>query len=154
NGGRDTAVALAFTSNVICVSTAPSSVKGPDQVLLGNPGARTLSPWATSISAGPAGDAGQTLAFTATNSTAALFTVSPAVSPTGVLTYTIAPNAIGSAVVTVVLKDNGGTLNGGADTSAPQTFNISVNKASTATVLTSSNLTSLVGDEVTVTATA
>jgi len=55
--------------------------------------------------------------------------------------------------VTVVLKDNGGTLNGGADTSAPQTFNISVNKASTATVLTSSNLTSLFGVEITLTAT-
>ena len=69
------------------------------------------------------------------------------------LTYTIAPNAVGSAIVTVVLKDNGGTANGGADTSAPQTFNMSVNKASTATVLTSSNLTSLFGVEITLTAT-
>jgi len=153
NGGRDTSAAVTFTINVIYVNTAPSFVKGPDQVLLGNPGARTVSPWATSISAGPAGDAGQILTFTATNNNAALFTVAPAVSPAGVLTYTIAPNAIGSALVTVVLKDNGGTLNGGADTSAPQTFTISVNKASTATALTSSNLTSLFGVEITLTAT-
>jgi hypothetical protein len=153
DGGHDTSAAVTFTINVIYINSAPSFVKGPDQVLLGNPGARTVSPWATSISAGPAGDAGQTLAFTVTNNNAALFTAAPAVSPTGVLTYTIAPNAVGSAIVTVVLKDNGGTANGGADTSAPQTFNMSVNKASTATVLTSGNLTSLFGVEITLTAT-
>ena len=153
NGGQDTSAAVTFTINVIYINSAPSFVKGPDQVLLGNPGARTVSPWATAISPGPASDAGQTVSFTVTNSNAALFTVAPAVSSTGVLTYTIAPNAIGSAIVTVVAQDNGGVANGGVDTSAAQTFNISVNKASTATVLASSNLTSLFGVEITLTAT-
>ena len=42
------------------------------------------------------------------------------------LTYTPATNASGTATITVVLKDNGGTANGGVDTSAPQTFMITV----------------------------
>src|SRR5215471_7546928 len=50
----------------------------------------------------------------------------PAVSPAGVLTYTPATNAFGSATITITLKDNGGTANGGVDTSAPQTFTITV----------------------------
>jgi hypothetical protein len=135
------------------VNDAPSFVKGPDQLLLGNPGARTVSPWATAISAGPASEAGQTLAFTVTTDNAALFTVAPAVSPAGVLTYTPATDVTGTAVVTVVLEDDGGVANGGVDTSAARTFTISVNKASTATASASSSPASVVGAEITLTAT-
>ena len=42
------------------------------------------------------------------------------------LTYTPAANANGLATVTVRLKDDGGTANGGVDTSGPQTFTITV----------------------------
>ena len=45
---------------------------------------------------------------------------------TGTLTYTPAANANGVATVTVRLKDDGGTANGGVDTSGPQTFTITV----------------------------
>jgi len=69
----------------------------------------------------------QTLTFQVSNSNPALFAVQPAISANGTLTYTPAPDACGSAVVTVVLKDNGGTANGGSDTSATCTFNITVN---------------------------
>ena len=47
-------------------------------------------------------------------------------SPTGTLTYTPAANANGSATVTLHIHDDGGTANGGVDTSAPQTFAIYV----------------------------
>ncbi|MGJ0485597.1 MAG: PxKF domain-containing protein, partial [Methylomicrobium sp.] len=43
------------------------------------------------------------------------------------LTYTPAANANGSATITLTLSDDGGTANGGVDTSAPQTFTITVN---------------------------
>jgi hypothetical protein len=43
------------------------------------------------------------------------------------LTYTPAANANGSATITIVLMDNGGTANSGQDTSAPQSFTINVN---------------------------
>lgn len=42
------------------------------------------------------------------------------------LTYTLETNANGVATVSVVLKDNGGTDGGGKDTSAAQTFTITV----------------------------
>ena len=47
-------------------------------------------------------------------------------SSAGVLTYTSAPNAFGSADITLVLQDNGGTANGGVNTSAPRTMTIVV----------------------------
>lgn len=82
--------------------------------------------WAFNISAGPWYEAGQTLTFIVTCDNPALFASLPAMDAAGTLTYTSAPNAHGNATVTVVLKDNGGTANGGADTSAPQTFLIEV----------------------------
>jgi Domain of unknown function (DUF4082)/Bacterial Ig domain/Bacterial Ig-like domain (group 3)/Calx-beta domain/Cadherin-like domain/Purple acid Phosphatase, N-terminal domain len=153
NGGADTSAVQSFAISVIFVNDAPSFVKGADQNVFGNAGARTVNNWATAISAGPADEAGQTVAFTVTNSNNALFSAQPAVSPAGALTYTPATDVTGSAIVTVVLRDNGGTDNGGVDTSAAQTFNINVNKASTATALASSSLTSLFGVEITLTAT-
>src|SRR5438046_7568231 len=44
----------------------------------------------------------------------------------GNLTYTLAANANGTALVTINIQDDGGTLNGGIDQSANQTFNINV----------------------------
>jgi hypothetical protein len=54
-----------------------------------------------------------------TNDSAALFAAAPSVDPvTGDLTYTPASNAYGTAIVTVSLSDDGGTLDGGIDTTA------------------------------------
>ncbi|HEY0510734.1 MAG TPA: IPTL-CTERM sorting domain-containing protein [Thermoanaerobaculia bacterium] len=122
NGGQDTSAPQTFVINVTAVNDAPSYTKGPDQTVLENAGAQTVPNWATAISAGPPDESGQTLAFNVTgNTNPSLFSVAPAISPTGTLTYTLATNASGAATVTVVLKDNGGTANGGVDTSAPQT---------------------------------
>ena len=46
----------------------------------------------------------------------------PAISPTGDLTYTPATDNFGTATITITLQDNGGTANGGQDTSPAQTF--------------------------------
>ncbi len=48
------------------------------------------------------------------------------VSPSGALTYALAPNANGIANVQFSLHDDGGTLHGGDDTSAMQTLKITV----------------------------
>jgi hypothetical protein len=82
--------------------------------------------WATAISAGPANESSQTLNFIVTNSNNPLFSVQPAIAPNGTLTYTPTPNANGQATVTVQLHDDGGTANGGVDTSALQSFTITV----------------------------
>jgi methionine-rich copper-binding protein CopC len=132
------------------VNDPPSFTKGPDQSVLVNQGAQIVTPWATAISFGPANETGQTVSFQVTgNTNAALFSVAPAISPTGTLTYTSASNAVGSATITIALQDNGG----GTDTSAPQTFVINVAAGNTSTALISSANSALFGDSVTFTAT-
>jgi hypothetical protein len=98
----------------------------PDKTVLQNAGAQSVSKFATNISAGPANESDQTLNFQVSNTNNSLFSAQPAVSANGTLTYTPATGAIGNATVTVTLKDNGGTANGGIDTSAAQTFKITV----------------------------
>jgi hypothetical protein len=129
NGGSDplesvAAATVSFT--VDPVNDAPSFTKGPDQVA-GGAFLQTAANWATNILAGPPDEATQTLNFIVTNDNNALFTVQPAIDPSGTLTYTPAFGANGSATVTVQIHDNGGTAMGGQDTSAPQTFVITVN---------------------------
>ena len=128
NGGQDTSVGQSFTISVNPVNDAPSFTKGPDQTVNNNAGSQTFNNWATGLSAGPANESSQTATFlTTVNSNPGLFSAPPAISSTGTLTYTPATNAGGTATITVVLKDNGGTANGGQDTSPAQTFNISIN---------------------------
>jgi hypothetical protein len=66
------------------------------------------------------------VSFTVTNNNNSLFATQPTISPDGTLTYAPAANANGSATVSVVLRDNGGTDQNGQDTSPAQTFLISV----------------------------
>ncbi|MCX6854726.1 MAG: Ig-like domain-containing protein, partial [Verrucomicrobia bacterium] len=87
-------------------------------------GAQSVASFATNISAGPANESAQTVSFNVTNSNNALFSVQPAISSSGTLTFT--PAAIGSATVTVIAQDNGGTAHGGLDSSAAQTFTITL----------------------------
>jgi hypothetical protein len=126
-GGVDTSAAQTFVINVTAVNDVPVFTVGPNQTVAEDSGAQTVDPWATGISAGPADESGQTLTFNVTNNTnPGLFSVAPAVSPTGVLTYTVEPNTTGTATITLTLSDDGGTANGGVDTSAGQDFTITV----------------------------
>jgi VCBS repeat-containing protein len=127
NGGDDESPTQQFTITVNAVNDAPSFTKGADQTLFEDAGAQSVSGWATAISKGPADESAQTLSFTTSNDNNALFSVQPGVSPTGTLVYTSAPNAVGTATVTIYLSDNGGTANGGDDTSDSQTFTVTVN---------------------------
>src|SRR5207247_5972870 len=109
--------AQTFTITVTAVNDVPSFTKGADQTLLEDPGAQSVTAWATTISAGPANEATQTLNFIVSNNNTTLFSGQPAVSASGTLTYTPAANANGSATVTVQVHDSGGTTNGGVNTS-------------------------------------
>jgi hypothetical protein len=123
-GGADSAT---FALTVNFVNDTPSFTRGNDQTVNEDAGPQTVNNWATDISAGPANESGQALTFQVTNNTnPGLFSVTPAISSTGTLTYTPAPDANGSATVTINLKDDGGTANGAVDTSASQTFTIVV----------------------------
>jgi hypothetical protein len=64
--------------------------------------------------------------FTVTNDSNSLFSVQPTVAPNGKLSFTPADNANGTATVTVTAHDDGGTANGGNDTSAPASFTVTI----------------------------
>ena len=126
-----------FLITVNPVNQPPTFTAGPDETVLEGSGPQTFAGWAPAISAGPANERWQTVTFQITNnSNAALFSAGPAISADGTLTFTPAAGASGSATITVVLHDNGGTANGGVDTSDPQTFNITVTPVNAAPVLT------------------
>ena len=136
NGGQDTSVAQTFTINVTGVNDAPTFTKGADQTITEDAGFQFMSNWATGISPGP-NETTQTVSFIVTNNTnPGLFQTQPTVGSTGVLTYIPAFNANGTADITIVAKDNGGTTNGGFDTSAAQTFTITVTAVNDAPVNT------------------
>ena len=128
--GDNQTVTQAFTVTVLPVNDAPTFVRFvPGPIDVPEESGSTAAPnWAKFISAGPPDESGQTVTFNITgNSNPSLFAVAPDVSTTnGWLTFTTAPNAFGSATMTVTLSDNGGTANGGADTSAPETLVINV----------------------------
>jgi uncharacterized delta-60 repeat protein len=116
-----------FTVTITAVNDAPSFAVGSDQSVNENSGANSVSGFASGIGAGPTSESGQTLTFHVSNDNNALFDVQPDIDEsTGNLTFTLAANANGSATVSVYLTDDGGTDNGGDDTSDTQTFTITV----------------------------
>jgi hypothetical protein len=129
-----TSTEATVSITVNAVNDAPSFTKGADHTA-NDPNPQTVNGWATSISAGPADEAGQTLNFIVSNDNNAIFSVQPTVSPSGTLSYTPALGANGSATVTIQLHDNGGTALGGVDTSAAQTFIITVHAQNNAPTL-------------------
>jgi CSLREA domain-containing protein len=115
-----------FNVTVNPVNDAPTFTPGLSQNHDEDAGAFSFV-WATNISAGPADESGQTLSFQITgNTNPGLFFSQPAIT-NGILQYVLRPDANGVAFITVVLKDNGGTANGGNDTSIAHTFSITVN---------------------------
>ena len=126
-GGADTSVNQSFIINVTGVNDAPTFTKGADETVQEDAGAQTVTNWATNIDDGDA-DADQTLTFNITsNNNAALFAAGPSVASNGTLSYTPADNANGTATIMLTLSDDGGSAGGGVDTSAPQSFTITVN---------------------------
>jgi len=126
NGGQDTSAAETFQITVIPINDVPTFTKGADQTVNEDAGFQSVPNWATGISAGP-NESSQFAFFQVTgNTNPTLFGSAPSVNSLGTLTYSPASNASGSATITIVLRDTGGTTNGGQDTSASQTFNINV----------------------------
>jgi PKD repeat protein len=107
------------TITVSPVNDAPSFQIGAKKVSADpGDGPQTIGSLATDISAGP-GET-QTVAFTTTADRPDLFTIEPAIDPTGTLTFTPATGATGDTVVTVTLRDDAGGV------SDPQTFSLEI----------------------------
>jgi hypothetical protein len=131
NGGVDASAWHTLTITVRGVNDAPSFAPGGDQTVAEDAGPQSLA-WASGILAGPPDEAGQSLRFVVTTDKPGLFSAQPSVAADGTLTYTPAPNAHGSAQVTVTLVDDGGTDGGGVDSSAAATFTITVTEVNDA----------------------
>ncbi len=126
NGGVNISTEENFTISITPVNDTPTFTKGADQTINEDAGFQFVSNWATNVSQGPNESDG--FGFQVTNNTnPGLFFQQPTVSTNGSLTYSPMLHANGTADITIVLKDTGGTANSGVDTSAPQTFTITVN---------------------------
>jgi hypothetical protein len=126
NGGTNTSVPRTLTITVDPVNDAPTFSAGSNQSVVSLLGAQTIPGWATGITPGPADESSQNVTFTVSSTNSGLFAVQPAIAPDGTLTYTPTLLALGTATVTVRAIDDGGSSNGGSDTSAPQTFTITI----------------------------
>ena len=125
NGGINT-FSQTFTVTVTPVNQPPTINAIAPVTILENSGTQTLN--LAGITAGP-GDKGQTVTITASSSNPALIPI-PAVtytspSTTGSLTYAPTPFTSGSSVITLTVMDNGGTANGGNNTTI-ETFTVVV----------------------------
>lgn len=134
DGGVDRTAPVMVVVTIDAVNDAPSFVAGPDVAVPEDSGTYVAPGWATSISPGPADEAGQSVVFDVQVSNTGLFSVQPSLSSTGELRFAPAPGANGSATVTVTAIDNGGTARGGDATSVPSTFTISVTAVNDAPV--------------------
>lgn len=123
--GPDLAIGTV-SIDVLPINDAPSFVAGINQTVGSDFGPQTIPLWATGISAGAANESQQHLNFVLNVNQPDLFSVEPTVDASGTLRYTPLPGAVGTASITIALHDDGGTANGGVDTSAQQTFTITV----------------------------
>lgn len=120
NDGDSTSTITVFV-NLTPVNDPPTFTKGLDISVAEDAGAQTRGSWATVTSKGGPDESAQTVEFIITdNDNPGLFSVLPAVSPNGTLTFTSAPDKNGDATIKLKLKDIDGAESG------IQTFNIEV----------------------------
>ena len=119
-------VEQSFVITINAVNDRPTFTTGPSQIIKEDARQQSIVGWASNISAGASNEYMQTLSFTVEAIDQSLFSVQPQVRKDGMLTYTPASNAFGTTDVRVTLKDNGGVLNGGINTSATQIFTIEI----------------------------
>jgi hypothetical protein len=124
---------VSVTITVNPVNDAPSfGLAGSNIDVPADAGPQSVPNWATNISPGPSNEAGQSVQFDVSNDNPGAFGFlglggKPAIDENGTLTFTPNASAGGTTVtVTVVAQDNGGTANGGQNTSGQQQFTITI----------------------------
>ncbi len=117
--------------NDVPFNKRPSFTASNPPAVAENAGRQTVTGFATFNPGDPSESSQSVLVYTVSGVTNPdLFAVPPAIDKDGNLTYTPATDAIGMSDFTVVVQDDGGTANGGIDTSDPQTFTVTVDPAS------------------------
>ncbi|MFN7117780.1 MAG: Ig-like domain-containing protein [Saprospiraceae bacterium] len=137
DGNRDTSAILL---SILPVNDAPSFSGGADVTVLEDAGQQTLANWATNLNAGNMNEVDQVLIFNILNNdNVDLFAALPSVNPEGTLTFTGKENTAGTATLVLNIQDNGGTDNGGVNTSAPDTLMINILPVNDAPAFTKGN---------------
>jgi hypothetical protein len=129
NGDENTSLTQTTVITVNPVNDPPTFTMAAQHTVLEDAGPQIIPNWVTNIAPGPVNEVGQNVTFLISNIVnPGLFTVAglPVIDVNGTLTYTPAPQANGNAVVYIRARDDGGTANGGIDTSPEQPFTISV----------------------------
>ncbi|ETR71276.1 MAG: hypothetical protein OMM_02609 [Candidatus Magnetoglobus multicellularis str. Araruama] len=148
NGGFDT-VTHSFTITITDINDPPGYTFSSSPTVVGGYEytvttvledatytTTTVTAWAINLTQGSQFETWQALTFSLTNTNPTLFSTQPSIdSSTGDLSYTLAANENGSATVTAILYDDGGTANGGVDR-ITETFVITVTPVNDAPTLT------------------
>jgi gliding motility-associated-like protein len=115
-----------LTVVLLPVNDRPSFTASDPAVIPVDAGPQTLPNWAT-FDPGAPNESDQTATYLVSDiSDPSFFTTPPSISPDGTLTFEVGPGVAGVVTFVVRVQDNGGTANGGIDTSLPQTFRIRV----------------------------
>jgi hypothetical protein len=122
---EDQLVVTRVTITVTAVNDPPAFTAGADIVVNEDAGAQTFTGFVHGVVPGPANESAQGVLLVAAVSNGALFSVPPSLDAAGNLTFTPAPDAAGSAVLTLTATDDGGTA-GGAVNTATQAVQITV----------------------------
>jgi len=118
---------ITFSVTVTPVNDKPSFTASNLPEINEDAGVQTLGGWITG-SPGPDDESEQTISYLIGSiSNPDLFETKPAADSDGTLTYTPAANLFGTSTFMVIAQDDGGTENGGSDTSLLKTFTITVN---------------------------
>ncbi|GAB5387317.1 MAG: hypothetical protein Alpg2KO_02850 [Alphaproteobacteria bacterium] len=126
DGGGSDSVSVSIT--ITPVNDKPSITLGSNQSSTVGDGGVTVNSFATGFSAGPADESGQSIADYLVSEQSDPNNVVSAVDidNAGNLSYTVSGSNSGTATIQVQVQDDGGTADGGVDTSDVQTFEISV----------------------------
>ena len=130
SGGRDRTT-KAFVIHLLPVNEAPSIQLGADVTVSANAGAQAIPGFATAFDPGGGSDEDSQVIsdFVVSTDLPNLFLSVPRITNAGTLEFEPSPDASGTATVTVQVRDNGGTVNGGVDLSDVKVFLINFGPA-------------------------
>ncbi|MBW4610169.1 MAG: DUF4347 domain-containing protein [Hassallia sp. WJT32-NPBG1] len=134
------------------VNNRPTFTIGNNQSVKAGAGQQTIALWASNFNSGAANETQSVAGYivkVVNEINADIFDVAPTINLAGDLIYTAKSGITASKTATIEVKvqDNGGTLNGGVDTSAPQTFTITVNPTATNSINGTPNPDTLMGTD-------
>jgi len=117
NGGKDKSETKEFLIHILPINDPPEFTPGEHINVCASEKYHLIPGWAKNIRAGPSNENMQTLQFQITSNAPDFFQSMPEIKQNGDIEFQLSSTAMGEAQINIVLKDNGGTINGGVDCS-------------------------------------